>query len=329
MTSIELVPYEGPNQKSLNLSLKGETFWLTQKQMSELFDTDVTSIARHIKNIYETRELPKKTTTTKLDLEQEEKGRSVTRNVGVYNLDMVISVGYRVNSKRGTQFRIWATKALREKFEKRSTSALSDGKVAEVVRRIVEIIESRSAQGLTIESDEARSLLQVITDYSTALDILDQYDHGRLSPRVVPSKTVQRITYAEAIAIVHEMKKQYSSSSHFGREKDHSLESSLLNIFQTFDGKELYPSFEEKAANLLYLVTKNHSFTDGNKRIAAAIFLAFLHKNRMLHTASGGKRIDDGTLVALTLMTAESKPSDRVMIVNVIITLLQHTSYET
>jgi prophage maintenance system killer protein len=316
----ELIPYDGPGKGSLgSYYLKDESLWLSQRQMSDLFGTDATSIGRHIANIYSTRELLKKPTRATVTVEQIEKsGRKVMRSVTFYNLDIVISVGYRVNSKLGTQFRIWATKVLRERFESSGRGALSEGPVSRVVNMIGALARVRE-----LDSLETRGLLQVITDYSRALQILDDFDHQRLQPPQEPPMDVQPITYDEAMEIVDSMKQQYGESSIFGNEKDASLTSSLTTIFQTFDGKELYPSFFEKSANLLYFLSKNHSFTDGNKRIAAAIFLSFLYKNRMLHDANGGKLVNDDTLVALTLLAAESDPSDHQVIVNLIITLLR------
>ncbi len=315
----ELIPYDGPGSKGLgSFYLKDESFWLTQSQMSNLFDTDVSTIGRHIKNIYDTRELTKKPTQFKTTIEQEERGRTVRRTATLYNLDVIISVGYRVNSKRGTQFRQWATKVLRDRLEASGKTALHDASVASVVKQIGAIALARE-----LESDEVRGLLQVITDYSLALDILDDYDHQRLLPMVSGCSAVEPITYDEAMEIVEAMKTKFPESTVFGLEKDSSLNSSLSSIFQTFGGKDLYSTFYDKAANLLYFLSKNHSFVDGNKRIAAAIFVSFLHKNRMLHDSNGGKRIADATLVALTLMASESSPSERATVLNVIITLLQ------
>jgi prophage maintenance system killer protein len=316
----ELVRYSGSEIESLDsYYLKDNSLWLSQKQMSGLFKTDVSSIGRHIKNIYETKELLKKPTRTTQEIEQEEKGRMVRRAVTLFNLDMIISVGYRVNSKRGTQFRMWATKVLRERLEMSGRSALSEAPIERVVKMIGAI-----AQGRELNPDEARGLLRVITDYSRALQILDDFDHQKLKPPPGAHIDVQPITYEEAMEIVDSMKQQYGESTLFGNEKDDSLNSSLSGIFQTFGGNELYPSFLEKAANLLYFLTKNHSFTDGNKRIAAAIFLSFLHKNQMLHDVNGGKIVSDNMLVALTLLASESNPSERSIIVNVIISLLQN-----
>ncbi|MEW6097157.1 MAG: virulence protein RhuM/Fic/DOC family protein [bacterium] len=243
------------------------------------------------------------------------------RKMNLYNLDMIISVGYRVNSKRATQFRIWATNVLKRHLVDGYTINEKRLKVAE--HKYNELQNSlrllSNVLALDKVSDETKGLIQVITEYSRALDLLDEYDNNRLP---IPKGTTQlkyTLTYQEARIIIDEMKKKFKSSALFGQEKDKSFESSLKTIYQTYDGKELYPTIEEKSANLLYFVVKNHSFVDGNKRIAAALFICFLQKNEILTRKDGTRRIDNNALVALTLMIATSKPSEKDAMIKVIL----------
>jgi prophage maintenance system killer protein len=231
---------------------------------------------------------------------------------------MIISVGYRVNSRRGTQFRIWATSVLREHLVKGFT--INKRRLKELhqaVHLITEIAEHRDLSG-----DEAKALLRVVEDYTYALNLLDDYDHQKVVIADTIERKVHAVTYDEAIRTIGHLQKQFNASELFGREKDESLRGSLDNVFQTFEGKELYPSLEEKAANLLYFLVKNHSFVDGNKRIAAALFLWFLEKNRMLYRADGTKRIAENALVAMTLLIAESKAADKEILAQVVTNLL-------
>lgn len=290
-----------------------DSLWLSLNQISLLFDRDKSAISRHIRNIFESHELEKNSVVAKIATTASD---GKTYMVDYYDLDLIISVGYRVNSKRGTQFRIWATKVLKDKLLESVNKVNADKELSKVVRFI-----ARITAGNELEKDEAIGLLNVITEYDYALDVLDRYDHQELD-FIHENKESILLTVEEVRGIVSEMKSKYSSGDLFGREKDNSLESSLAAIYQTYDGKELYRTPEEKAANLLYFLTKNHSFVDGNKRIAAATFICFLHKNQILFNNLGIKIIDNNTLVALTLMLAESNPDDRTMLVKVITHLL-------
>jgi len=309
----------------IQVKLEGDTVWVNQYQLAELFNTDRTSINRHIANIYKSEELAVDSTCAISAQVQKEGNRKVTRKVKYYNLDLIISVGYRVNSKRGIEFRTWANKVLREYLVKgyslnQQVLEKKNEQFAELLETIRIIKSSIGAKELTIE--ESKGLLGIISDYSYALEILDQYDYQTLSLTDITSDECFRLTYENAIQQIELVKKSHGNSALFGREKDESFKSSIGAIYQTFDGNDLYPSVEEKAANLLYFITKNHSFTDGNKRIAAFLFLYFLERNRILYTKDGEKRIADNALVALTLMIAVSKPEEKDTMINVIVNLI-------
>lgn len=314
----EIIIYQ-PFESSINLevNISDENIWLSQKLMAQLFDKDSDTIGLHLKNIFSEGELQEKATTELFPVVQYEGKRKVTRKIKYYNLDAIISVGYRVNSKRGTQFRIWATKVLKDKLLENVTRQNREAGLSKVISYIARITEGR-----VLENEESVGLLQVITEYNHALEILDMYDHQQLEVKIDNRRT-KKITIDEVRQIVAEMKEKYCGSSVFGVEKDNSLESSVSTIYQTFNRKELYPSPEIKAANLLYFMVKNHSFVDGNKRIAAAVFIYFMHKNRLLYNNYGIKVLDNPTLVALTLMLAESNPDDREMLVKVVVNLIQ------
>lgn len=307
--------YGGP---ALEVRLEKETVWLSQRQMAHLFEKNTDTIGLHIRNIFKEGELEEGATTEESSVVQEERGRQVRRTVRFYNLDVIISVGYRVKSKRGTEFRIWATRVLRDHIVKGYT--VNEHRLRELkqaFRLMAEFAEQRELSG-----DEAASLLRVVADYSDALDLLDDYDHQRVRIRDVSSGEVQALSLNEAQRIIDRMREPFGSSALFGREKDSALEGSLTAMLQTFDGKQLYPSLEEKAAILLYLLVKNHHFVDGNKRIGAALFLAFLEKNKALYRPDGTKRIADNALVAMTLLMAESRPQDRDILAGVIVNLI-------
>jgi len=314
----EIVKYAAPNnQIVIEVGVEMETVWLNQRQMSELFEKDTDTIGLHLKNIFAEGELAESSTTEFFSVVQSEGNRKVNRKIKYYNLDAIISVGYRVNSIRGTQFRIWATRVLKEKLLESVNSKNAQLELAKVVKFI-----GRITEGKALEKEEAVGLLNVITDYNYALEILDKYDHQQLEIPSAVGKSEQ-ISIEEVRQLVISMKQKFGGSDLFGMEKDNSLESSVTTIYQTFDGIELYPSPQIKAANLLYFTTKNHSFVDGNKRIAAALFVYFLHKNKILFNDYGTKIIDNNTLVALTLMLAESNPNDKEMLVKVIVNLIQ------
>ena len=254
-----------------------------------------------------------------------EGGHPVERAIEYYNLDLILSVGYRVNSKRGTQFRIWATQVLRDHLLKGYT--VNEQRLRVQVARLKELQETVDLLGRVIQErqltgGEAEGLLKVVTDYSLALSLLDQYDHQQLTIRDTTSPTSFGLTYETAKGAIAKMAAQAGMGGLFGQEKDESFKSSIGTIYQTFGGQELYPSIEEKAAHLLYFVIKNHSFVDGNKRIAAFLFVWFLDTNRILYRQDGTKRLADNALVALTLLIAESKPRDKDILVKVLVNLI-------
>ena len=320
----DIVIYQSEDGNTrINVNLQGETVWLSQQQMSELFKTDRTSISRHIKNIYRTEELDKKSTCAFFAQVQDEGFRKVTRKIPYYNLDMIISVGYRVNSKRGTQFRIWANKVLKEYLIK--GFAINDKitqRKYEELSQLVHILGRTISSQPELSNKENLDLISVVTDYTYALDTLDKYDYQKLKIEKTTYENKFIVTYDNAILTIQNLKEKFGGSWLFGNEKDDSFKSSIGQIYQTFDGVDLYPSVEEKAAMLLYLVTKNHSFSDGNKRIAATLFLWFMQNNGILYNSDGSKRISNGTLVAITLMIAESRPEEKDVMVKVVVNLI-------
>jgi death-on-curing family protein len=309
----------------IQVKLDNDTVWLNQYQLEDLFHTDRSSINRHISNIYKSKELKEKSTCAFFAQVQTEGGREVARKIKFYNLDLIISVGYRVNSKRGTEFRIWANKIIKEYLIK--GYSLNEKRLAQQNEKLRELQEAVKIIGKVLnykalENSESVELIKIITEYAYGLEILDQYDYQNLEIKSTSGKEIYQLTYSEAIKKIKQVRNVFSNSDLFGVEKDSSLKSSLSTIYQTFDGVDLYPSIEEKAANLLYFVTKNHSFVDGNKRIAAFLFLYFLERNGILFDISGNKRIADNALVALTLMIAVSKPEEKETMVKVIVNLI-------
>jgi prophage maintenance system killer protein len=253
-----------------------------------------------------------------MEIVRQEGRRKVKRVVDHYNLDMIISVGYRVNSLRGTQFRIWATNVLRQHLVQGYTvHAQRLKELNRAVRLIADVAHRR-----TLSGDEATALLEVVADYAYALEVLDDYDHQRVRLGEVSPGPVATLALDEARQVIARMGERFGATGLFGREKDDGLEGSLSAVMQTFDGQEVYPSLEEKAAHLLYFLVKNHHFVDGNKRIAAALLLWFLQKNRALYRADGGKRIADNALVAMTLLIAESRPDEKDVLTRVVVNLI-------
>ena len=310
-------------QTQIDVRLENETVWLTQAQMAELFETGRTSIVRHINNIYRADELEREATCAKIAQVQTEGKRQVTRTIPYFNLDMIISVGYRVNSKRGVKFRQWANRVLKEYLVKgyAVNEHIRKEQIGEL-RQLVGML-GRTIQNQTLLSnDETNALFEVVTDYTYALDTLDNYDYERLTIDKTTKQEPFHATYENAMEAINGLREKFGGSALFGNEKDDSFKSSIGQIYQTFGGEELYPSVEEKAAMLLYLVTKNHSFSDGNKRIAATLFLWFLNNNGILYREDGSKRLADNTLVALTLMIAESKTEEKDVMVKVVVNLI-------
>ena len=323
----KIILYETPSGDfQVQVKFEHESLWLSQRIMAQLFGKDSDTIGLHIKNIYAEGELDENSTTEHFSVVQNEGKRKINRRVKFYNLDVIISVGYRVNSKQGTQFRIWANNILKDYLIK--GYAINENRLKESnqkyldLKKTVKLLENVVEQK-SLTSDEATGLLRVITDYTHALDLLDQYDHQTLKKSLKISKEKFKITYDEAINAIKTLKEKFGGSELFGNEKDESLKSSLGNIYQTYQKKELYQGAENKAAHLLYFIVKNHSFTDGNKRIAAFLFIWFLERNGLLYSKEGFKKIEDNTLVALTLMIAESKPAEKEMMIRVILNLMQ------
>ncbi|MBQ8009079.1 MAG: virulence protein RhuM/Fic/DOC family protein [Bacteroidaceae bacterium] len=310
-------------QTQIDVRLENDTVWLTQAQMAELFQTDRTSIVRHINNIYKVEELDRDSTCAKIAQVQIEGKRTIKRAIPFFNLDMIISVGYRVNSKRGIKFRQWANRILREYLVKgyAVNQCIHSEQMAEL-RQLVGLLSRTIQSQPVLSNDETNTLFEVVTDYTYALDTLDNYDYQRLVIDKTTKEEPFHATYENAMETINALREKFGGSALFGNEKDDSFKSSIGQIYQTFGGKDLYPSVEEKAAMLLYLVTKNHSFSDGNKRIAATKFLWFLNNNGILYRADGSKRIADNTLVALTLMIAESKTEEKDVMVKVVVNLI-------
>ena len=309
MNQKEIILFETEdNEVKLEVPVNEETVWLNRQQMAELFDRDVKTIGKHINNAL--REELDESTVANFATVQMEGNRKVERNIEFYNLDVIISVGYRVKSKRGVEFRRWANSVLKQYILK--GYAVNDRRVAQ----LGEVIRIMKRTENTLDS---KQVLTVIEKYSEALELLDSYDHQNMA-RPKGSDATYVLTYEECMEVISNMRFG-DESDLFGREKDDSFRGSIGNIYQSFDGKELYPSLEEKAAHLLYFVTKNHSFLDGNKRIAATMFLYFLDRNGVLF-AGGEKLTDDHTLVALTIMIAESKPEEKEMMITVIMNCL-------
>lgn len=305
----------------LNVKLENETVWLTQSQMAELFGRDRTVITRHINNCYKEGELDRHATCAKFA--HMGKDQDQTYETTMYNLDVIISVGYRVKSVQGTRFRQWATSVLKQYLIK--GYAINQQIKLDRYNELKDVVRLMSrAVGLQdkVTTDEYSGLFNVISDYVYALDTLDQYDYQSLSISKTTKEEPFRATYDNAMEAINALKEKFGGSKWFANEKDDSFKSSIGQIYQTFGGEELYPSVEEKAAMLLYLVVKNHSFSDGNKRIAAMLFLWFLNNNRVLYAEDGHKRIADNTLVALTLMIAESRTEEKDVMVKVVVNLI-------
>ncbi|MCR4847540.1 MAG: virulence protein RhuM/Fic/DOC family protein [Bacteroidales bacterium] len=314
----QILIYQSENgQTSIEVRLENENVWLSANQMSVLFDRDEKTIRKHINNVFSEKELVKENNTHFLRVD------GVKQPLAFYSLDVIISVGYRVKSQRGVQFRQWANKVLKayllkgfvvnEKIRKRQIGEL---------RQLVQMLGRTIQNQPLLKTDENQALFDIVVDYTYALDTLDDYDYQRLGVKETTQEEKFQATYDNAIQAIASLREKFGGSTLFGNEKDDSFKSSIGQIYQTFDGNDLYPSVEEKAAMLLYLVTKNHSFSDGNKRIAATLFLWFLNNNGILYREDGGKRIADNTLVALTLMIAESKPDEKDVMVKVVVNLI-------
>lgn len=316
------------NQTEVQVLFDQETVWLSQKQMSELFQTSIPNINMHIKSIYAEEELNQNPTIKDFLIVQKEGTRTIQRLQKLYNLDVIISVGYRVKSKQGTQFRQWATQRLKDYLVK--GYALNEKRLNELNYKYSDLqnaikLAANAGNIETLTSSEAKGILGVIEQYAYALETLDKYDHQNLTIETFSAEEkIIKLHYDEAIRQIIIWRDYQKTGNLFGNEKDQSFKSSLETIYQTFDEVDLYPSIEEKAANLLYFVIKNHSFTDGNKRIAAGLFVYFLDLNNKLLNEFGNKRIGDNALVAITIMIAESKSDEKDMMTKLVVNLINN-----
>ena len=306
----ELVLFESKDKGiKLSVPFNNETVWLSSNQMAELFERDEKTIRKHVNNVFSEKEVEMENNTQNLRVV------NVKQSVTFYSLDVIISVGYRVKSKRGTEFRRWANTVLKQYIL--NGYAANENRLSQL-NQTIQLIKRLELQ--TDNQLDKTQILSVVESYTQALNLLDDYDHQKVNKPEGNSSTYV-LTYEECRTIIDQMKFA-SESDLFGNEKDDSFKGSIGDIYQTFDGKELYPSLQEKAANLLYFITKNHSFNDGNKRLAATMFLYFLDKNDWLFE-NGVKRIADNTLVALTIMIAESKPAEKELMVNLVMNFLK------
>ncbi len=308
-------------QTKIDVRLENDTVWLTQKQIAELFGTKRPAITKHLKNIYASEELEEDSTCSILEHMGNEGKQSYSTKY--YNLDVILSIGYRVNSKNATRFRQWANKVLKQYLVKgyAVNERIRKEQIGEL-RQLVGMLGRTIQNQPLLSNNETNALFEVVTNYTYALDTLDNYDYERLTIDKTTKEEPFHATYENAMEAINGLREKFGGSALFGNEKDDSFKSSIGQIYQTFGGEELYPSVEEKAAMLLYLVTKNHSFSDGNKRIAATLFLWFLNNNHILYRKDGTKRLADNTLVALTLMIAESKTEEKDVMVKVVVNLI-------
>jgi prophage maintenance system killer protein len=313
----------------INAKIEDETIWLTQQQLSELFCTDRSVLSKHIKNILQEEELTAESTCAFFAHVQKEGTREVARNITYYNLDMIISVGYRVKSKVATKFRKWATKILREYLV--NGYALNEQRLSEKTQQLqtlktaIDLME----RGINNQIDDfahAKHMANFLQQFSAGLEMLDDYDHRRLDKKGLSKKESSIIEPEEFLEVVIQPMQKEFASDIFGVPKDSSFESSVRQIYQNFGGIECYGTLEEKAAMLLYLIVKNHSFIDGNKRIAASCFLYFLEKNQLLHNKNGSPRLDNNTLFALTILIAESKASEMEIVKDMVVTILNRSA---
>ena len=318
----KIIIYQSEDGKTqLDVKLEGETVWLSTRQMAELFDKEESNIRRHVNNVFKEAELKRENNVHFLHV------NGVKKPVPYYTLDVIISVGYRVHSQRGVRFRQWANSVLKQYLVKgyAINENIRKQQIAEL-RQLVQVVSRTIQQQPAKSTDESNALFDVVVDYTYALDTLDNYDYQRLHIARITKEEPFHATYENAMHEIDLLRQKFGGSVLFGNEKDESFKSSIGQIYQTFGGAELYPSVEEKAAMLLYLVTKNHSFSDGNKRIAATLFLWFMNNNNILYRPDGSKRIADNTLVALTLMIAESKTEEKDIMVKVVVNLINQAN---
>ena len=323
MDNGEIIIYRtADGETRLEVRMESDSVWLTQAQMAELFQTTPQNITMHTNHVFREGELEKEATCKRSLQVRQEGTRTIRRIQNIYNLDVIISVGYRVKSPRGTQFRIWANKVLKEYLIKGyAVNNQAKAEQLEELKKTVRLL-SHVLAAKEVTKSEAVGLLRVITDYTYGLDTLDRYDYQQLEVSATTSEEPFRATYENAMAALQVLRDKFGGSALFAREKDESFKSTMGAISQTFGGRDLYPSVEEKAANLLYLTVKNHSFSDGNKRIAAFLFLWFLENNRILYRPDGSRLLDNNTLVALTLMIAESRTEEKDVMTKVVVNLI-------
>ena len=318
----KIIIYQSEDGKTqLDVKLEGETVWLSTRQMAELFNKEESNIRRHVNNVFKEAELKRENNVHFLHV------NGVKKPVPYYTLDVIISVGYRVHSQRGVRFRQWANGVLKQYLVKgyAINENIRKQQIAEL-RQLVQVVGRAIQQQPAKSTDESNALFDVVVDYTYALDTLDDYDYQRLHIARITKEEPFYATYENAMHEIDLLRQKFGGSVLFGNEKDESFKSSIGQIYQTFGGVELYPSVEEKASMLLYLVTKNHSFSDGNKRIAATLFLWFMNNNNILYRPDGTKRIADNTLVALTLMIAESKTEEKDIMVKVVVNLINQAN---
>lgn len=321
MNSIELYR-SSDGETQIEVRFEEETVWLTLNQLAELFGRDKSVISRHLKNIYKEKELSSASTVAKNATVQTEGARTVERVIEYYNLDAIISVGYRVNSKQGTHFRIWATKRLKEYLVQ--GYSINQKRLSEL-ERLIQIIE-RSEENQAVGIDETKGLLDILRNYTKSFILLNQYDTNSLELRSLDRNVTYEIEYEEAMSAISELKDQLitknKAASLFGNQKDRSFSGILKSVTQTFDGEYLYPTIEEQSAHLLYFIIKSHPFSDGNKRIGAFLFIWFLEKNKHLLKQNGENKINDNALIALALLVAQSDPKEKDLMIKLICNLI-------
>ena len=328
----QIIIYQTENgQTQVDVRLENDMIWLTRQQIAVLFGRDYKTISKHINNALK-EELAGSVVVAKFANTTQHgaiEGKTQTHDIDYFNLEVITSVGYRVKSKRGVQFRQWANNVLKKYLIKgyAVNERLRKEQIGEL-RQLVGMLGRTIQSQPLLSNDETNALFEVVTDYTYALDTLDNYDYERLTINKTTKEEPFHATYENAMEAINGLREKFDGSVLFGNEKDDSFKSSIGQIYQTFGGEELYPSVEEKAAMLLYLVTKNHSFSDGNKRIAATLFLWFLNNNHILYHPDGSKRIADSTLVALTLMIAESRTEEKDVMVKVVVNLINKNNDE-
>jgi prophage maintenance system killer protein len=309
---------------NIEVSLVNETVWLSLNDMVDLFERDKSVISRHINNVYKEGELDKESTVANIATVQREGEREISRDIAYYNLDVIISIGYRVKSNRGTNFRIWATQVLKKHIINNAKKTSDAVTIEEKYLRLIKTIQiaANAVNQDEINEGEAKGILKILQEYAYALETLDKYDHKKLTVSATPKQVLHKVDYEEAKKIINDWQIKEKIGELFGREKDDSFKGSLNSIYQTFEGKDVYPGIEEKAANLLYFIVKNHSFADGNKRIAAVLFVYFLDKNETLYKPDGSRIIGDNALVAITIMIAESNSEEKDTMVKLVVNLI-------